>query len=287
MTEQHLEEVACNLCGSRETTLWARVEDWRVVRCLACGLIYTNPRPAPGQLTASYEEDYQESHQDPVLLAQRRRMYELERRDLLRRVSGGRFLDVGCGPGEFLALLADRFEVWGVDVSRGYVRHAREVLGLERVQVGELSGAGLPENYFDVAQLRGVIQHLPDPLAQAREAWRVLRPGGLLVVSATPNIGSLCARIFREGYRLLAPQYMVYNFTPQTLQALLQQAGFTIEALTYPYWGTPYFRWWQGLQVMGRGVQRGWSLLRGKPQKVLSPPFYGNMMTCYARKPVA
>lgn len=279
------EHVACNLCGADDTTPYLRLGEAQLVRCRRCGLVYTNPRPPLVALTAGYEEDYSADHQAPELLRQRRLMYALERRDLLRQARQGRFLDIGCGTGEFLAALGEGFEPYGVDVSRTYVRYGAEHFGLTNLHAGELTEAGFAAEFFDVAQLRGVLQHLPDPLGQLREAWRVLKPGGLLVVSATPNIASPAARAFGSRFRLLAPDQMLYDFSPATLRAILRAAGFTPRSLHYPYLGTPYWHWYDGFSFIAGALRGRWARLRGhEEQAPKSPPFPGSMMTCYAVK---
>lgn len=279
------ELVPCNLCAGTQTTPWAQVGPAAVVRCQQCGLVYTNPRPVLAALTNAYEEDYGVIHQDEELLRQRRASYRREVAALLRRAPGGRFLDVGCGTGEFISLLRDQFEVHGVDVSASYVHYGRDRLGLSNLRQGQLSEVAYPAGHFDVVQMRGVIQHLPDPLGEVREAFRVTRPGGLLVISATPNIASLCARLYRDRFRLLAPDQMLYDFAPATLRALLAKAGYRVERLAFPYLGTPYWRWWQGLQVARDAFLIGFEQLTGRRLALKSPAFFGNMMTCYARKP--
>lgn len=275
------ESVPCNLCAANETTPWARVGDAQVVRCRRCGLVYTNPRPVLQALTEGYEEEYSAQHQDPELLRQRRLMYAVERREILTRTHGGRFLDVGCGTGEFLAAMAGDFDVYGVDVSQTYIRHGQEQLGLANLRVGQLSEAGLASEFFEVVQMRGVLQHLPDPTAQLREAHRVLKPGGLLIISATPNIGSPAARVFREQFRLLSPDQMLYNFSPSTLRGMLDKTGFVSLSVRFPYLQTPYWHWYDGLNFAWLALRR---LLGGEASRIKSPPFPGSMMTCYAVK---
>jgi len=280
------ETVPCNLCGSDDHAPWATVQGVRVVRCRECGLVFTNPRLCVSALHDSYEEDYGEQHEDPVLLAQRRRMYELERGEILRHVSGGRFLDVGCGTGEFISLLRDDFEVYGAEVSQRYLQIARERYALPHLVAGELTTAGFDGDFFDVIQMRGVLQHLPDPLAQLREACRVMKPGGLLVISATPNIASPAARVFGPYFRLLAPDQMVYDFSPRTLRRLLEKAGYRVERFAFPYVNTPYFRWYQPLEFAWQAARLALRQMSARATSDLkSPAFFGSMMTCYARKP--
>lgn len=280
------EEVACNLCGSRRTVLWDEVRGARLVRCLDCGLVYTNPRPALWVLMGSYEEEYSEAHEEPELLRQRQVMYRLELAEILRRRHGGRLLDVGCGTGEFLSLLRDHFEVHGTDVSRHYIEQARSLYGLTHLSVGQLGEVGFDEGFFDVVQMRGVLQHVPDPLSQLREAFRITKPGGMLIISATPNIASPAARCFRGNFRLLAPDQMLYDFSPRTLQALLAKAGFRVQGFTYPYMNTPYFRWHQPLQFVSLTAALRLKRALGQDVSAIkSPPFFRSMMNCYAIKP--
>lgn len=307
------EYVPCNLCGSEETRTWAQVGAATVVRCRRCGLVYTNPRPVLEALTGGYEADYSAQHQDPELLRQRRLMYQVEQQEILNllgvtkagrsllettegpdrqgirgdlsNLQGKRFLDVGCGTGEFLAALPPQFEVYGVDVSQTYIRYGREQLGLPNLQVGQLSEVGFAAADFDVVQMRGVLQHLPDPASQLTEAHRVLKPGGLLVISATPNIASPAARVFREHFRLLAPDQMLYDFSPETLSALLDKTGFRGQTFTFPYRQTPYYHWHDGLVFIGRALQLLWGKALARDVSALkSPPFARSMMTCYALK---
>ncbi|MDQ3012175.1 MAG: class I SAM-dependent methyltransferase [Acidobacteriota bacterium] len=101
-----------------------------------------------------------------------------------------KFLEIGCGIGRMTKHLAAIFgEVHSTDVSGEMVRQARQrLLDLPNVHLHETSGvdfAALPDNYFDVAFSAYVFQHVPSKAVIAsniREAYRVLRPGGLLRV---------------------------------------------------------------------------------------------------------
>ncbi|MCE5239543.1 class I SAM-dependent methyltransferase [bacterium] len=296
------ETILCNLCESADHALWGIVRGVRVVRCRECGLVFTNPRLPVVALHDSYEEDYGDVHEDPVLLAQRREMYAIEQADIRRwtatRLGGAqapaaqdgdsrlRFLDVGCGTGEFISLLQDDFEVYGVEVSQRYLQIARERYGLPHLVHGELTTAGFGADFFDVVQMRGVLQHLPDPLGQLREAQRVTKPGGLIIISATPNIASPAARVFGPNFRLMAPDQMVYDFSPRTLRQMLQQAGYEVQSFCFPYARTPYFRWTQPLEFAWLAMKlAGRKIASRDTSDIRSPAFFRSMMTCLARKP--
>lgn len=115
--------------------------------------------------------------------------WEKERRNLewfgLR--DGMDVLDLGCGGGHFTERLLEAWpglRVTALDRDPAMIVQARQRLGRRAVLVeGAAEDTGLAAASFDFAHARAVFQHLRDPLLVAREAWRVLRPGGLLVVT--------------------------------------------------------------------------------------------------------
>ncbi|WP_063763556.1 class I SAM-dependent methyltransferase [Streptomyces sp. NRRL S-646] len=106
---------------------------------------------------------------------------------LIRQLPGsfGRALDVGCGTGDLVRLLAGRArEVHGVDSDPGIVGRARELSGDRyghvTYSVADAPG-GLPPGPYDVITCVAVLHHLP--LAEALTRFRQqLAPGGTLLV---------------------------------------------------------------------------------------------------------
>lgn len=99
-----------------------------------------------------------------------------------RDVGCRRFLDFGCGTGEF-APCFPATQYTGVDVAGEYIRFAsRTYQGRFAVMSG--AGIGLASNYFDAALVLGVFHHMPDTLVQktAAELSRVLKLGATLLV---------------------------------------------------------------------------------------------------------
>jgi O-antigen chain-terminating methyltransferase len=102
-------------------------------------------------------------------------------------------LDIGCGRGEWLALLRDEgFRVEGIDIDPAMLEPARERGLPVRVGDGIAHLAGLRAESVAVVSAFHVVEHLPFEQLQAlvRESQRVLRPGGLLVLE-TPNAENL------------------------------------------------------------------------------------------------
>ncbi len=93
-----------------------------------------------------------------------------------------RFLDFGCGTGEFSRCFPPA-SYTGVDIARHYIHYAaRHRLGRYAVMSG--AGIGFASNSFDGGLVLGVFHHLPDDLVRTAiaELHRVLRPGSTLLV---------------------------------------------------------------------------------------------------------
>jgi len=147
-------------------------------------------------------------------------------------VGEGKILDVGCGMG--LALAAYRERGWtpfGVELSPVAARYAREVLGLPVYQ-GELLDARFPPEFVDVVLFRHTLEHMPSPSVELREAHRVLRDSGLLVVMI-PNAAGLDARLFGRWWVAWDLPRHLFHFTPRTASALLAKAGFRVQKIVW------------------------------------------------------
>ncbi|MBV9290764.1 MAG: class I SAM-dependent methyltransferase [Hyphomicrobiales bacterium] len=101
---------------------------------------------------------------------------------------GGEILVIGVGTGLELPLLPRNTRVTGIDISAPMLRAARarvERKGLAQVKglhVMDAAKLEFPARAFDVTLAPYVMSVLPDPRGALDEAWRVLKPGGSLVV---------------------------------------------------------------------------------------------------------
>jgi SAM-dependent methyltransferase len=93
-----------------------------------------------------------------------------------------RLLDVGCGTGGTLDEVRDEGELWGVDVAREALEFCRQRghRGLGQCTVEALPFAA---DSFDVALCCDILEHLDDDRAGLAEVLRVLRPGGIAIVT--------------------------------------------------------------------------------------------------------
>jgi SAM-dependent methyltransferase len=114
--------------------------------------------------------------------------------ELLRTPPSAQVLDVGCGTGANLRLLADYgfLDVTGLDRSEDAIRWCAEK-GLPEVTSGDLCDLPFPDAHFDLVLATDVLEHIDDEAAALSELRRVLRPGGTLMVTvpAFPSLWGL------------------------------------------------------------------------------------------------
>jgi len=220
----------------------------------------------------SYEDDYWGVTTDPDG-KQRFLIQEWEQQvknlqhaiDFLNELEPGIILDVGCGPGFLLSALDEKWDKYGADVSKTALEYCAKYA---RVYHGELSQLDLKEDTFDLVVMNHVIEHLTEPLEYITEARRILKDRGILII-ATPDFDSACARHFGNNFRMLHDKGHISLFTSFSLVKILEDCGFEIIQVEYPFFDTVYFSKENMLRMFGTSK--------------VSPPFYGNHVVVYAR----
>jgi len=115
-----------------------------------------------------------------------------KRLDLIERhlrPSAKRFLDCGCGTGEYVLALIERFglDAYGVEFEADKIQQAHSKMALRnRVTRGDLQAIHFASCTWDYALLNEVLEHVPDDRKALREVYRILKPGGLLFIFS-PN----------------------------------------------------------------------------------------------------
>ena len=144
-------------------------------------------------------------------------------------------VDIGCGNGAVTALLAKRFPaVTGVDFSDSGIEQARRHFPQVRFERADVSGemAELAPGSFDLAVSLEVVEHLYQPRLFAANCFRLLKPGGRLVVS-TPYHGYLKNLVLAATGKMDAHFTALWDcghikfWSEQTLTELLREPGFS------------------------------------------------------------
>lgn len=155
------------------------------------------------------------------------RRHEVVYRDLLAHCSGRDVLEAGSGEGYGANMIADvANSVIGVDYDTSAVEHVRARYPRVDMRQGNLAELPIEDESVDVVINFQVIEHLWDQLQFLRECFRVLRPGGELLIS-TPN------RItFSPGRDTPLNPFHTRELNAAEMTELLGAAGFTVDLFT-------------------------------------------------------
>jgi SAM-dependent methyltransferase len=140
-----------------------------------------------------------------------------------------RLLDVGSNRGSFARAFLDRAPGAHVTAVEPDERHADSVAGLPATRLiqARIEETDLADGAFDIVHSCHTIEHLAEPLAALKDHWRVLKPGGLLLIDA-PNIALIGGEDIAEEWFI---DKHLFHFSEATLGAMLAAAGFdTIQA---------------------------------------------------------
>jgi len=138
------------------------------------------------------------------------RLLEKQIAQALASHAQGLLLDAGCGNKPYACLLPNRVSGHiGIDVGSDLVGENLDVFG----KVYELS---FGQEVFDTVLCTEVLQYVPEPLKAMQELFRVLRPGGVVILTTT------------QMWHVTNPPFDCYRFTENGLRFLAEKAGFSV-----------------------------------------------------------
>jgi len=171
---------------------------------------------------------------------------------------GSVVLDAGCGSGSLLFKMADiGYRVHGIEQSKEYVELLRKrvkasgAMNMVHVRQGNVLEIPYPDRSFDAIVSGEVLEHVLDDTRAILEFYRVLKPGGVCIVSvpASPSLWDLTDDW--AGH--------LRRYTREGLVSLFEKKGFVVEDVRF--WGFPfvriYHRWFYLPYVRRRAYKEG------------------------------
>jgi 2-polyprenyl-3-methyl-5-hydroxy-6-metoxy-1,4-benzoquinol methylase len=236
-------DVTCPACLSNKRTEVFKKYDFTFQSCCECSTVYMSPRPSPAVMTDYYSnsENYEywakfifptseASRREKIHKPWLRRILEICER---HNVDRGVLLEVGPGFGTFASVatqsgafqrvvtveptpeMADACRSRGVEVIQSRIEDIRHELA-----------------NVDIAVAFEVIEHLFDPSLFLGQCARLMRPGGLLVISCPNGLGFDISMLKEKALAVDAEHVNLFN--PQSLAHLLRRCGFELLEATTP-----------------------------------------------------
>lgn len=244
---------------------------YQLLKCRSCGLGFVDPSPSWDRLSTFYNDYalYDDVDHDPIggkgslkrWVAKARYATYVAKgfRQIVQSTVGvavewitGRMISFTLGIPLHLAIDANIHELgygsggWLLSMSRmGFQNLHGYDIDINNENVSRLRSAGVnisagdffenkyPESSFDCIRLEHVLEHLQEPHEVLAKCYRLLKPGGILLING-PCINSWLARLSLKNYPSLFLLEHLYHHTSQSAKILLEAAGFEIVRLK-PY----------------------------------------------------
>lgn len=235
-------EETCIFCGSSKLSLCGNTYDsdnrqYQLMRCHSCRAVCLSPRPEKDDLEQAYASGYYGGEKGEKFVPLIEHFVGFFRDFRARGVERliplpARVLDIGCGSGGFLALLAEKgYQTYGTERPGEAAVRAARVEGINVVTDVCLKDIFAPQS-FDAITMWHVFEHLEEPKQMLNFIHSALKPGGYLFMSL-PNIDSLQARAAKGHWLHLDPPRHLFFLGPKELIGEITALGFSLVSVSH------------------------------------------------------
>ena len=199
-----------------------RREQYRLVRCQHCSLVWLSNSPQPSEMHLHYTNAYHK------LISATGRNSPHRWRERIAALAtykqAGTLLDLGCSSGAFLeSLKSEAWRLYGIEMSAEEAETAQARSGAQ-VFVGDIPEAPFKPESFDVITCFDVLEHVYHPRQVLAKVAEWLKTGGVFYV-LVPNIDSAEARVFGSYWHGLELPRHLSHFSPDSLKFLAGSVG--------------------------------------------------------------
>jgi len=221
-----MEKVTC-LCGKNDYRVLYLLEDdkdnYQIVKCHNCDLVYMNPRPTGPNIEKFYKKNYyyDELAFDKDNFLKAKTLY----RDIKKYLIKGSILDIGCSKGFFLNFMKEKnLSLHGIEPSTDSIRFAWNNFKI-KIDKGYIDSAKIEKNSYDNVTAIDIIEHVTNPNITLKKIYQLLKKKGVAIIE-TPNIASFYHTIAKDRWMGFVLPFHLYYFTPKTLKRIFEKIGF-------------------------------------------------------------
>jgi len=228
----------CPACGRHQPRVFCTHQEVIYVRCGFCATVYQAAEPDWERIERIYQQDYHQarghSGNPAVEAAKQATMLSYLRMLKGFHPPGRHLVEVGCSAGAGLAAAAGAgWRAEGIELATRSAQLARRRPDVQAVHAGRLQDAPLDDGQIDLFVLFDVIEHIDPPSDTLATLYRLLRPGGLLLM-VTPDGACLSARFLKARWPHLFAEHVVL-FSREGMRTALEAAGFRVERMGFAW----------------------------------------------------
>lgn len=210
----------CFLCGGWQFETKYKNKKYQIISCLNDDLYFKTATKHKSNL---YDKDYFASYPYSNFLNLNDIYFKNKLKTIKRltKKETPRILDVGCGWGDFLEICKnDNIPYLGIDDSQ-------EAIDICETKKLNCKKANIPDLHerFDAITLFQTIEHLPNPFLLLRDCYRLLKPGGVLLIT-TPNNDSPLRKLNGANWSVYNTNSHFVFYNKKNLKQTLAAAGF-------------------------------------------------------------
>lgn len=230
--QDRLHHSFCPICHNSVLDNKFIINDFTIVQCRACKLMFVKEKVSQKELDYYYEKTAEgiSADKDCVYLDQEnvenlKYYYRNLRSLILEKISTGTVLDIGCNAGYFLDVM-EGFECYGIERSASHGKIAKDKHG-DNIFIGAFEDYKAPGFLFDCITLQDVLDHLADPLEALKNCNKLLKPDGILVIKVH-DMSCLYAKIMGKNFYAFVPPFHLFYFNRASLTMALKEASFDL-----------------------------------------------------------
>jgi 2-polyprenyl-3-methyl-5-hydroxy-6-metoxy-1,4-benzoquinol methylase len=221
--------VKCPACDVEESQHYLSKEGLQLHKCEQCGLVFMNPRPNENAMLKFFSKskaiDVYSEMVEKTKVARKELIFNPLADFIVQNFGGGKLLEVGCGSGLLLDVLAEKNNDWslkGVETSG----RAVEICMSKGLDVFH---GGLEDfddtTVYDLIVFWAVFDHFFDPYKIVKKAHALLKRGGSILIGSM-NIEGFDSMVLGKDNEAFTPPERQNFFGEKSMGVMLKRSGF-------------------------------------------------------------
>ena len=244
----------CPWCNSENNSKFLELKDYfltqenfEILECNDCKLLFTTPCPAPDKIGDYYKSDDYLSHNESKkgIVPQ---IYNLVKKVNIKnkfnitvngqQTTDNSILDIGCGVGDFLNYAKEKgCDITGIEPSEDARKIAEEKLGTKIFSPEELQN--IPNESFDIVTMWHVLEHVADLKTEIHHLERIVKKNGRLVL-ALPNYKSFDAEYYKDKWAAYDVPRHLNHFSRTSIKNIFNTTAFQLIDIKPLKWDSYY-----------------------------------------------